>query len=451
MEKEENTKQSLESEITRIVSIFLEKSKNKEIQVISHFDTDGITSAAIMIQTLKGLDLRFNLKILKGLEKDFITNLPKNKITLFIDLASGSLDYIKESGLEDVFIIDHHELVQEIPSNVEMINPQLHDKQKISSAGLAYLFSKEINPENKKYAKIAIIGMIGDRMEKDIGKLNNGILEDSEVQRKRGLLIYPATIPLNRVLEFSSNPYIPGVSGDIRGVLDLLRESGLTPEKGRYKSLIELSEGEMEKLMTSVMLRNPKSRDSEIVGDLFLIKLYNQLEDARELSAKINACSRSGESAAAIQLCMEVPNAKKKAQSIHTKYKRELIEGIKFMKETEKIQGKNFVIINAQDKVKDTMVGTIASILSSSSIYEEETMVTTMAYYDGKIKISARNAGGRGRNVRDVLHNIVTKMGGEVGGHEFAAGGIIKQSQEQEFIDSLKKNLEVEMVKIKSK
>ena len=56
MEKEANTKQSLESEITRIVSIFLEKSKNKEIQVISHFDTDGITSAAIMIKTLKKLN-----------------------------------------------------------------------------------------------------------------------------------------------------------------------------------------------------------------------------------------------------------------------------------------------------------------------------------------------------------------------------------------------------------
>ena len=291
--------------------------------------------------------------------------------------------------------------------------------------------------------------MIGDSLDKEISKLNNGILEDSEVKRKRGLLIYPATRPLNRVLEFSSNPYIPGVSGDIKGILELLREIGQTPVNGKYKSLLELDEEEMEKLITAVMLRNPKAKNKEIIGDIFLIKLYNQLEDARELSAKINACSRSGQSEVALQLCMEIPQAKKRAESIHSKYKQELISGLRFAQETEKIQGQNFVIINAQNNIKDTMIGTIASILSHSSIYKEETMITTMAYYDDKIKISARIVGRNGRNVREILNNIVTITGGEVGGHEFAAGCVINQDKEQEFIDSLKKNLEVELVKIK--
>ena len=35
--------------------------------------------------------------------------------------------------------------------------------------------------------------MIGDCLEKEIDSLNNGILEESGVQRKRGLLIYPST------------------------------------------------------------------------------------------------------------------------------------------------------------------------------------------------------------------------------------------------------------------
>ena len=449
MEKEENNQQSLESEITRIVSIFLEKTKNKEIQLISHFDTDGITSAAIMIQTLKQLDRSFTLKIVKSLEEDFIKNLKKNKITLFLDLASGSLDHIKEAELKDVFIIDHHEIIHDIPKGVEIINPQLHEKQNISSSGLTYLFSEEINPENKKFGKLAILGMIGDRLEKEIGKLNNGILEDSEIKRKRGLLIYPATRPLNRILEYSSNPYIQGVTGNIKGVLELLREVGVNPVNVKYKSLLELTEDEMERLITAVMLRNSQVKNEGGIGDIFLIKLYNQLEDARELSAKINACSRSGESGVALQLCLEIPRAKKRAQSIHSKYKQELIAGIQFVQEAEKIQGKNFVIINAENNVKDTMIGTIASILSNSSIYEEETMIIAMAYYDDKVKVSARNVGNQGRNVRKILNKIITNIGGEVGGHEFAAGCIIKQEQEQEFLEHLKKNLEIEMVKIK--
>jgi len=434
----------LKLKIKETVKKFLEKSKEKEIFLISHFDTDGITSAAIMIQTLQKLGKTFSVKIVKSLEKEFIEKIPKDKLILFLDLGSGSLEHIKNAQLKNVFIIDHHEIDSEIPNEINIINPELLNKQKISASGLTYLFCKEIDSENKKFAKLAVLGMIGDMLDKEIDKLNNGILEDGEIKRKRGLLIYPSTRPLNRTLEYCSQPYIPEVTGNPTGVLDLLREINLTPENGKYKSLIELNEEEMEKLVTAVMLRNPKAR----IGDLFLIKLYNKLEDARELSAKINACSRSGESGVAIQFCMEIPKARKKAESIHIKYKQNLISGLKFVQKTEKIQGKNYVIVNAKNNINDTMIGTITSILSNSSLYPLGTIIITMAYYDDKIKISARNVGRQGRNLRKLLSKVIKIIGGETGGHEFAAGGIIQKEKEQEFINFLKKNLEIEVVKI---
>lgn len=441
-------KNSLNLEIKSTAEKFLESSKEQEIQVISHFDTDGITSAAIMTQTLQKLDRRFSVQIVKSLEEEFIKNLPKNKLTLFLDLGSGSLNYITDAGFKEVFIIDHHEIIQEVPKKINIINSELHSKQKISASGLTYLFCKEINPENKEFAKLAVLGMIGDMLEKEIDKLNSGILDDGEILKKRGLLIYPSTRPLNRTLEYSSNPYIPNVTGDTKGVLELLREVGLSPENGKYKSLIELNKNEMKKLVTAIMLRNPKTQNREIIGDIFLIKLFNKLEDARELSAMINACSRLERSDIALQLCMEIQGAKKRAESIHAKYKQHIISGLKTASEIAKTQGDNFVIINAQDKIKDTIVGTIASILANSALYEPGTIITTMAYYDDKIKISARNVGREGRNVREVLNKVITTIGGEVGGHEHAAGGIISQTKEQEFIKLLQKNLEIETIRI---
>jgi len=445
MKKEEI---SLEEKIKYVVKEFLEKSKDKEIQIISHFDTDGITSAAIMVQALKRLDKKFSLRIVKSLEEQFIYDLPKGKLTLFLDLASGSLNHIEESKLEEVFIIDHHELIQNIPEKVTIVNSELHDKQKMSCSCLTYLFCKEIDEKNKEFAKLGILGMIGDMLEKEIDKLNNGILDDGEIQRKRGLVIYPSTRPLNRTLEFSSNPYIPKVTGDIKGVLELLREVELGPVNGKYKSLIELNEEEMERLVTAIILRNPKAKYKEIIGDIFLIKLFNKLEDARELSAKINACSRFGESEIALQLCMEIPSAKKRAEAIHVKYKQQLVSGLKYASEAEKIEGKKFVILNAKHNIKDTMIGTIASILSNSSLYEEGTIITTMAYYDNKIKVSARIVGRNGRNAREILNSVIEQVGGEVGGHENAAGCIISKEKENEFLTSLKKNLELELIKI---
>jgi len=444
MKKEE----TLSEQIKTFVERFIKKSENKKIYVVSHFDTDGITSAAIMIKTLKKLNKIFSVKIIKRIEEGFIEKLPKNEIILFLDLASGSLEEIKNANLE-VFIIDHHEITEEIPENVSIINPALNSKEKISCSGLTYLFCKEIlKQQDNNLAKLAVLGMIGDLMEKSIEKLNHKILNDGEIKRKRGLLIYPSARPINKVLEYCSDPYIPDVTGNPEGVIELLREAGINLQNGKYKSLIELNNEEMSRLVTSIMLRNPRAKNKEIIGDIFLIKMFNKLEDAREISAMINACSRLGEPHIALQYCMEIPKIKKRADYIYIKYKQLIISALKFVSELKKIEGQNFVIINAKNKVKDTIIGTIASIISNSSVYEKGTIIVTMAYYENKIKISARSVGESERNVREILNNIVRKIGGEVGGHRSAAGCTILQEKEQEFIETLKKHLEIEVVKI---
>ncbi|MEM3091501.1 MAG: DHHA1 domain-containing protein, partial [Candidatus Pacearchaeota archaeon] len=389
-------------------------------------------------------------KILKSLEENFIYSIPKNKIILFLDLASGSLNHIKNAGLKEVFIIDHHEVIQDIPSEVHMLNPWFNGKEKISTSGLVYLFCKEIEKEDKKLIKLAVLGMIGDLMEKNIELISDNIINEPDINKKRGLLIYPATRPINKILEYNSEPYIPDITGNPSGVIELLREVGIKPSNGRYKSLIELTDDETKKLITAIILRNPQARNKDIIGDIFLIKFYNKLEDARELSAIINACSRLGRSTTALKFCLEVASAKKEAEEIHMQYKQHIISALDFVSKIEKIEGKEFIIINAKDEIKDTLIGTIASILSNSSIYKEGTIIITMAYYDHskKIKVSARNVGRNGRNVREILNNVIKEIGGEVGGHEFAAGCIIEKDKEKIFIELLKKELEIETIKI---
>jgi len=439
---------SLEQSIKDNAKKFLEKSKEKEILVVSHFDTDGISSAAIMTKALKELDLNFSVKIMKGLEKEDILSLPKNKIILFLDLASGSLHHLEESELKDIFIIDHHEIIYNIPSNVTMINPDLHEKQKLSASALTYLFCKEIS-KTTEIAKLAVLGMIGDCLDKELDKLNHGILEDNDIKRKRGVLIYPSTRPLNRALEFSSSPFIPGVTGDIKGVMDLIREAGIGQIDGRYKSLLELDEKEMTKLTTAIMLRLPHTRIQELVGDIFLLKFFNKLEDARELSAKINACSRMGEPQTALQLCLEIASARKRSETIYTKYKQEIVAGLKHIEDgAEKYEGKGYLIINAKQNISETIIGTMASILSNSTVYEPGKIIVTMGYFEEKIKISARVVADKERNLREMLNCVITEIGGEVGGHKSAAGCVISRDKEKDFLDTLKRNLEIETIKI---
>jgi len=436
--------------IEKTAKYFLEKSKDKDIQIISHFDTDGITSAAILAKTLKTINKRFSIKIVKQLDKEQIDKLKKQikkkpAILIFLDLGSSSLDEL--SGINtDIFIIDHHEISGKPGENITFINPHLFDKEEISAAGLTYLFSKGINKKNKESANLALIGMVGDMLDRNISKSNNQIIEDADIVIKKGLLLYPATRPIHKTLEFASSIFIPGVTGNVKGVLSMLREVGIKKENGKYKSLIELNEEELSKLITTILLRT-KKQDNEIIGNIYLVKFFNRLEDARELSAMINACSRLGNSNIALSLCIGSKQARKKAETIYAEYKQHLVSALNYAAQN-KIAGNGYIILNARDMIKDTIIGTVASILSMSREYKEGTVIIAMSYDKEKIKVSARVAGRNGRNVREILANATEKIGGECGGHAMAAGCLLPKTKEQEFLKSIAKTLELEVVKI---
>jgi RecJ-like exonuclease len=423
-------------------------SISKPIKVISHHDTDGITSAAIFSRALQRANKKFSLQIVKNLEPEFIAKLPEDHILIFLDLASGSLNYLSEKKTE-VFIFDHHEISQDIPSNVMMINPILHGEERYSGAAIAYLFARELSQHNEDLATLAVIGLVGDQFMEPNGPIHEGILKDAEVNIKRGLLLYPATRPLDRALEYSSSLYIPGVTGSFKGVMELLREAGIEKGPKGYKSLVELDEEEMSRLVTAIMLRKVGDASAEdMIGSLYLLKFFNQIEDARELSANINACSRMGYPEAALGLCLGNRNAKKESEKIYLEYKQSIASALKFISETDKITGKNYTIINAQDKIKDTIIGTAASIVAFSPLYPAGTVIVALAYDQDKIKISARLSGRKGRNLREMLAQVIAPLEGEVGGHPNAAGGLIAKSKETELIEGLKSALEIELVKV---
>jgi len=449
----------MQKEIDKFVQEFLEYSKDKPIRLISHYDTDGITSAAILIKTLKRLDKKFTVRIVKGLEENIIKEELKRQpkeVIVFSDLASGSLDYFQDLQ-EPIFILDHHEIHKEkLTNKIKIINAHLTDSPKdneATGAGLCYLFAKTISPENQDLSSLAIIGMIGDRHESNLSKINQQIVNDAhDLQMRKGLVLYPATRPLRRALEWSTSPYIPGVTGSGPGAMEILRETGINYNK----SLLDLNEEEMSKLITAVMIRRAQHGKAEdILGNLYILKFFNTKEDVREISVLINACSRLGYSDIAIAYCLENEKAKVKALDIYTEYKQELVSGLKVAEQMDKIKGKGFVILNAKDQIKDAIVGTICSMLSSSPTYDQGTILIGMAYNKDKIKVSARIVGHEGRNLKEVLEKTVITFKtdnpetiAEVGGHQFAAGCLVEKEKESEFVEALKKELEVEIVKI---
>ncbi len=434
------------------INQLIEKIKSysgKPIRIISHFDTDGITSAAIFSRAMQNANIKFSMQITKGLDEEYISAIPEDSPLVFLDLASGSLNYLAKKK-NDIIVIDHHEMPSpELPKNVFMLNPVLEKSEPVSTSALCYLVAKSLSNENIPLSSLAVLGMVGDNHDQNIGKIYDEIIKDSEAIVKKGLLIYPSTRPLNRALEYSSSPYIPNVTGSYQGVLEVLKDANIPKNNGTYKALYELTEEEMSNLTTAIILKSTGQINlSNLIGNIYLIKFQNKMEDAREISALVNACSRMDYPEIALGFCLGSKPFREKAEKVYREYKQHLISALKYVQEAEKITGKNYTIINAKNNIKDTIIGTTASIISHSPFFSEGTIIIALAYNENKIKVSARIAGKEGRNVREILAKAILPLGGEVGGHPRAAGCLIEKEKETEFIAELRKVLDIELVKV---
>lgn len=435
-------------------------SNEGTIKIITHLDSDGLSAGAIISQLLQKQDQQFWLSAVKQLENSLLEELEKQimerkwKALIFLDLGSNKLNKIKQlAKYTTVFIIDHHEIeliVENSENNFD--NFYFIHSDETSAACLTYFFAKLFD-EDKTTAPLAIIGMIGDLADKITRESKIVFIDakESGMQIKRSLTVFSATRPLHKALEFSSM-FIHGVTGYANGALTMLREAGIEVKTSKgWRTLLDLSEEELSRLITAILVKRAgHDKNQDIIDNVYLIKIENQFWDAREISTMCNACGRLGYAGLAIAFLIGSTRAREELKMIYNQYKHHLVRALNYVESLEKIEAENYSIINAKSNIKDTMIGTVISILASSFLYPENTILVGMAYrQDDKIKVSARLVGkNKEINLNQLLSSVVKEVGGEYGGHARAAGCLIEKSKEQEFLEILEKKLSVQEIKI---
>ena len=143
---------------------------SKEIVLLHHNDTDGLTSGAVLYQAFlaEGYKVqRFSLEkpYPKVLEKLFAENA--GKIIVFADFAGKIAPLIcqlnKDRNL--VILLDHHKAEKSVSDSVINLDPDLYGlkgDRDISASVTCWYFACRLNPANKKMAHIAALGGIAD-------------------------------------------------------------------------------------------------------------------------------------------------------------------------------------------------------------------------------------------------------------------------------------------------
>lgn len=444
---------------------FEELDKTKPIRLISHLDADGISAASIIVKALGRRERKYSISIIPQMDRKILDELSKEKYEyyFFTDLGSGMASEICET-LHDkrIFVLDHHEMSKtergKTPcENIIHVNPHLFGidgSKEISGAGVVYLFAKEI-ADVSDMAHIAVIGAIGDiQDQKGFLRLNNEILKEALAKGKIKVNVGPRffgaqTRPLHKVLEYSSDPYIPGVTGSESGAIQFLKQININPKRGLgWRKLVHLDKDEMQRLITGIIMKRlgEKSPD-DVLGYIYTLpeeEKESPTRDAKEFSTLLNACGRLNRASLGIGVCLGDKKLKKKAISSLSDYKKEIVKALDWYNTNKQSDGiiktENFVIVNAKDNILPTMIGTIASILSKSGDVKDGTYILSLARAeDSTTKVSLRVAGRNSseeNDLRVLVQDMVKITGGESGGHMNAAGAIIPSNIEDKFIET---------------
>ena len=445
--------------------------------VVSHIDADGLSSGGIFSYLLYGANVTFTTRVVQQIEESLleeISSLEDVENVVFLDLGSGYKTLLSKYKFEDkwLMVIDHHppEKGVELENLVE-VNPNLFGvdgTREISSSVATYFIVSSLDSTAKKLSGIALCGAVGDRQDaykkRAFSGLNRMVLEEAMesgiVERKMGLALFGAeTRPLVKALEYTLDPYLPGLTGNPSNCYIFLKKNcklKIEGEKGP-KSLNDLTPEEVQRLVSELvkyLLKSNVSHDviDSLVGYNYVLEgeeKHSPLRDLREFSSLLNACGRLGKPSLGILLSMGVRHAKvlEEAQKVISEYRAKISKSMGALeRDGRMIQRKTYAnYVLAGSAIDYRVIGTVVSILCSSNLVERDKPVVGLAKAEGgKIKVSARLPRSlQGKvDIGEVLSVVAQKVGGVGGGHDVAAGALIPDHTEEYFVSLMEEELE---------
>ncbi len=423
-----------------------EKVRKEEgnICVVSHYDADGISAAAIMHRCFDTAGKSFEVNFIRQLDADAAKQISEKDASLWIftDIGSGQLDILKNYFSDKkIIVLDHHPIYGNEWKGLVHVNPFLegiNGTKYISGAGVVYLVARGISSSARSMVEFAVAGACGD-MQFVNGKMqgiNSILLEEAEVSGRIkvevGLLFFGRyTRPIHKAIANSTEPYITGITGNAHAVLRLLSSLKIPLKDGsRWRTISDLSSGEEKKLATALVIEEAFSGNDtgNIVGKNF--RLENGFE-LKELASALNACGRLEEPLEGMKLCLGLPNS---AEKLIREHKKSIAKALSWVSENmQRFQKtKSALYIVAGENIPGNTIGTIVSILSKRN---PRLIVFGFANIKESVKVSAR-ADGSAADLNRITRESAKKVGGTGGGHRSAAGAKIPKGCEKKYIDA---------------
>jgi single-stranded-DNA-specific exonuclease len=432
--------------------------KQDEILIVSHVDADGLASAGIICGALDRIEKGYEVKIVKQLDPSVFLDISSAEAVIFTDLGSGSLDLIDDLGPLCV-IADHHQPAGRSDTALHL-NPHLfgfNGATDLSGSGATYLIARALG-ENADLADLAVVGAVGDLQHVREGRLrgvNRLILDEAEkhavVAAEKDLQAFGRqTRPIHKLLEYASNPYIPGITGNSDQILGFLTSLNIElKEGGKWKKWIDLSSIERRTIISALIQRclaqgMPPEIIQNLVGEVYTLLKEERgtaLRDASEYATLLNATARYGFEKIGVAVCMgDREGSYRKANELLLMHRENLARGLNYVKQSGVTTLSNLQYFHAGDNILETIVGIVAGMCKNLDGVNRHLPIVGLANSEEGVKVSARGTQTlvqRRLNLARAMSEAANSVGGVGGGHDIAAGATIPEGTETEFLKHL--------------
>lgn len=404
--------------------------------VVHHYDADGISSGALVIDAFRDQGRKVRSECIKKLDDHAIERYSggngsrREREIIFVDLGGGNK---RVNELGDVVIIDHHQTegVDKLQANPLLFG--IDGGNELSAAGTAYCVFR-------KRADLAVTGAVGD-MQHPLTGMNRWVLgegvKNGEVSVEEDLRFYGRySRTLVQFLAYCDDPFIPGITYREERAAEFLAEAGIKFEGRKYSDLDEpekkaLVSGIARILATAGHLKDANS----LIGETYVFpgRPMDETYEAAEFSTLLNACGRHSKPGVGVNVCLD-NEALSEARSLLLLHRKMLREGIEFAGRNVQDFGM-FRFLDGRGIIDEGVIGIVCGMALRQSWSEP---IIGIAYgEDGGIKVSGRAPRAqveRGMNLGELMRHASQKAGGIGGGHMIAAGASIPKESLNAFL-----------------
>jgi len=442
--------------------------KEGVIHVYSHLDADGIAAAGVMGKTLIRLGAKYRIRITQQLDDKIVASIANDKPDLLIltDFGSGYIDVLNEKIPSfKAVILDHHQTNGTARnSNFIQVNPHMFGidgASDVSGSGVAYFTAKAVNQANVDLAPVALVGALGDMQDKydqrGLRGPNELIVNDAVaaglLKVEKDLLFFGReTRAIHKTLATSTNPFIPGLSGEEDKALAFLSSLDIPIKQGdKWRALRDLNDNEKKRLC-SALADHLLSKGLHLAVDNLIGYVYvltkeepnTALRDAREFAVVLNSTGRMDRPSLGIAICMgDRKAALEESNKILEDYRKNINKYLSWVNEKpERMRElQNIYVIYGENFINEKIIGTVSSIIVSSLANNEKPLIA-FANVDKEqaAKFSARTTEAailKGVNLGEVMQLASEANGGKGGGHNIAAGAQVPLDKLEGFVKTV--------------